>query len=71
MKFWDKLFVAALLLLVGMRGMGQNKDVADWIEAAGDHYLVYPDRVYGVASGTPLKLDVWQAQTSAPVPTIV
>jgi len=34
-------------------------------------YLVQPDQVYGFFSGTALKLDVWQAKTKEPVPTVI
>ena len=43
----------------------------DWAASFSDHYLMYPDRQYGFASGVPLKLDVWRAQTTRSVPTVI
>jgi acetyl esterase/lipase len=43
----------------------------DWAAAASDQYRVYPDQSYGFFSGTALKLDVWQAQSKDPVPTVI
>jgi acetyl esterase/lipase len=44
---------------------------AGWAASFSDRYLMYPDRQYGFASGVPLKLDVWQAKTDNPVPTVI
>lgn len=43
----------------------------DWAAAMADNYTVYPDQQYGFASNVPLKLDVWQAQTKEPAPTLI
>ena len=43
----------------------------DWAAAMADNYTVYPDQQYGFASNVPLKLDVWQAQTKQPAPTLI
>jgi acetyl esterase/lipase len=50
--------------------MAQHANL-DWAAVASDRYLVYPDQSYGYFSGSSLKLDVWQAQTNDPVPTVV
>lgn len=61
------------LLLMSRAGVTQSSvsSAETWAAAASEKYLVYPDRAYGYASGTSLKLDVWQAQTHEPVPTLI
>jgi acetyl esterase/lipase len=46
-------------------------DPVRWSESVSQNYLVYPDQVYGLQSGVQLKLDVWQVQTTFPVPTVI
>jgi acetyl esterase/lipase len=48
-----------------------SQNLNDWAASASDRYLTHPDQQYGFASGTPLKLDVWQAQTKEPVSTVI
>jgi acetyl esterase/lipase len=59
-----------LTVLFTSRAMAQQTPL-DWAAAASDQYLVHPDQSYGFSSGTALKLDVWQAQTKDPVPTVI
>ena len=61
---------AISMLLAGARATSQQS-VRDWAASMSDRYLVYPDQSYGYFSGTSLKLDVWQVQTTEPVPTVV
>lgn len=64
-------FLILLLAMASACGARAQQAVIDWAAAASDHYLVYPDRLYGTSSGVALKLDLWQAQTPEPVPTVV
>ena len=61
--------VSITILFIG-KGVVQHTPL-DWAAKASDRYLVYPDQAYGFFSGTSLKLDVWQAQTKDPVPTVI
>jgi acetyl esterase/lipase len=62
----------ALLIAIFLIGNGSaQQQPLDWAAAASEKYLVYPDQSYGFFSGTALKLDVWQAQTKEPVPTVI
>ena len=54
-----------------MLAQSPNSDAIRWSESVSQNYLVYPDQVYGFQSGVQLKLDVWQAQTDVPVPTVI
>jgi acetyl esterase/lipase len=50
----------------------QLSEPARWAASAAGEYLIYPDRVYGVANNYQLKLDVWQKQDAKePVPTLI
>lgn len=43
-----------------------------WADAASDEYWVHPDRIYGTAGNSQLKLDVWQQHTATtPKPTVI
>jgi acetyl esterase/lipase len=68
-----RIAVAAVLGLtaVGVAEAQGLQNLNDWAASASDRYLTYPDQQYGFASGTPLKLDVWQSQTKGPVPTVI
>ena len=65
---WSAVVFIAISFI--SRGWAQVP-VLDWATGASDRYLVYPDQSYGFFSGVSLKLDVWQAQTRDPVPTVV
>jgi len=60
----------SLAMLFISKALAQQTPL-DWAAAASDEYLVHPDQTYGFFSGTALKLDVWQAQTKDPVPTVI
>jgi acetyl esterase/lipase len=61
-----------LLLLISSICRAQLSDPARWAAGAAGEYLIYPDRVYGVANNYQLKLDVWQKQNAKePVPTLI
>jgi acetyl esterase/lipase len=61
-----------LVLFVSSICQAQVSEPARWAASAADQYLIYPDRVYGVANNYQLKLDVWQKQnTKEPAPTLV
>lgn len=63
-----------LLILVALGGAGRSQaqsSLGNWAASLSDHYLVYPDQVYDYFSGAQVKLDLWQAQTKDPVPTVV
>jgi acetyl esterase/lipase len=50
----------------------QLSESARWAATAASDYLIYPDRVYGVANNYQLKLDVWQKQNlKEPAPTLI
>jgi acetyl esterase/lipase len=68
-----KYLVACLLGICAASGLPQSStpNAVRWAESASQNYLVYPDQVYGFQSGAQLKLDVWQAQTDVPVPTVI
>jgi acetyl esterase/lipase len=68
-----KLATAALfsIFLGGLSPARAQQNLHDWAASASDQYLTYPDQQYGFASGVSLKLDVWQAQTKQPVPTVI
>jgi len=66
--------VAACLMgmsALAMLAQSPDSDAVRWSESVSQNYLVYPDQVYGFQSGVQLKLDVWQAQTDVPVPTVI
>jgi acetyl esterase/lipase len=66
-----KLVLLPLLLLSSICH-AQLSESADWAARAAADYLIYPDRVYGVANTSQLKLDVWQKQnTKEPAPTLI
>jgi acetyl esterase/lipase len=61
-----------LLLLSASFSRAQLSEPARWAASVAGDYLIYPDRVYGVANNYQLKLDVWQKQnTKEPVPTLI
>lgn len=73
---------ALVVMLLGAflaNAFGATQKPADKAEAASawaavlaNHYLVYPDRVYGTANNFQLKLDVWQnADSKSPLPTVM
>jgi acetyl esterase/lipase len=64
------LIVAVLAVMALSAGHAQES-LANWAASASDRYLVFPDQSYGYFSGVPVKLDVWQAQTKEPVPTVI
>jgi len=60
------------LLLLSVICRAQVSESARWAASAAGEYLIYPDRVYGVANNYQLKLDVWQKQEAKePVPTLI
>ena len=63
--------LVTLLFVFGCFHAGAQQTLENWAASMSDRYLVYPDQSYGYQSGTSLKLDVWQAQTKEPVPTVV
>ena len=64
--------VCFLLLLFSSICQGQVSEPARWAASVADQYLIYPDRVYGMANNYQLKLDVWQKQnTKEPAPTLI
>lgn len=63
-------FALTLAVLSICKGAAQASPL-EWAATASDRYLVYPDQSYGFFSGTSMKLDVWQAQTKEPVPTVI
>ena len=68
-KFKIALF---LLLFVSSVCRAQVSESARWAASVAGEYLIYPDRVYGVANNYQLKLDVWQKQNAKePVPTLI
>jgi acetyl esterase/lipase len=61
-----------LLLFVSSICCAQASEPARWAASVAGQYLIYPDRVYGVANNYQLKLDVWQKQnTKEPAPTLI
>lgn len=61
-----------LLLLLSSICQGQVSEPARWAASVAGEYLIYPDRVYGVANNYQLKLDVWQKQNAKePAPTLI
>jgi len=65
------LALASILLVLAAHQAKAQQNLNDWAASLSDRYLVYPDQSYGYQSGTALKLDIWQAQTNGPVPTVV
>jgi acetyl esterase/lipase len=66
------LGLAATLAVTTLSNAGRaQQSAANWAASASDRYLVFPDQSYGYFSGASVKLDVWQAQTKDPVPTVV
>ncbi len=67
--------ILVLMMAAGVYSSAQSQatrhDLNDWAAAMADNYTVYPDQQYGFASNVPLKLDVWQAQTKEPAPTLI
>ncbi len=64
--------VSLFLLLLSSICHAQMSETARWAATAAGDYLIYPDRVYGVANNYQLKLDVWQKQnTKEPAPTLI
>ncbi|MFY9852250.1 MAG: alpha/beta hydrolase [Terracidiphilus sp.] len=64
--------IVVLLAALAQLGVGHAQEtLTNWAAGASDHYLVYPDQSYGYFSGVSVKLDVWQAQTKDPVPTVI
>jgi acetyl esterase/lipase len=64
------VFVAVYCLAVAAPAHTQQ-NLNNWAAALSENYLVFPDQQYSYASGDSLKLDVWQAQTKDPVPTVI
>ena len=63
---------SAVLITILFIGRGEaQRPLLDWAAVTSDQYRVYPDQSYGFFSGVALKLDVWQAQTTDPVPTVI
>jgi acetyl esterase/lipase len=71
MKFFSLSFLFLAVVLPMTAPAAAQQSGSDWAAAASDQYLVYPDRAYGYNSGSQLKLDLWQAQSKDPVPTVV
>lgn len=63
------LFV--VISCLALAAPAQRESVNDWAAAMSDRYLTYPDQQYGYFTGDSVKLDVWQAQTSENVPTVI
>ncbi len=64
--------VFVFLLVLGSICSAQLSEPARWAATVAGQYLIYPDRVYGVANNYQLKLDVWQKQDSKdPLPTVI
>ncbi|MGA9902004.1 MAG: alpha/beta hydrolase, partial [Terriglobales bacterium] len=60
------------LMLVSSICGAQLSEPARWAASAANQYLIYPDRIYGVANNYQLKLDVWQKQESKEaLPTLI
>lgn len=70
MKRWTVRCVVALFLCTVFQ-LSAQQSLNDWAASLSEGYLLYPDQQYSYASGTSLKLDVWQAQTKEPVPTVI
>jgi acetyl esterase/lipase len=67
-----RLGLIAVLAIAALPCAGlAQASAANWAASASDRYLVYPDQSYGYFSGVSVKLDVWQAQTKEPVPTVI
>jgi len=67
------LFVlASLLASSSAQNAPQLTPSETWATTVGNHYLIYPDVVYGRANNYDLKLDVWQrSKEKTPAPTLV
>lgn len=64
--------ILAVLALASLLSVGHaQQSLTSWAASASDRYLVFPDQSYGYFSGLSAKLDVWQAQTKEPVPTVI
>jgi acetyl esterase/lipase len=66
-----RLIVAVLAILAPLNASRPQESPSNWAASASDRYLVFPDQSYGYFSGVSVKLDVWQAQTKEPVPTVI
>jgi len=59
------------MILCALPSARAQQSVNDWAASLNEGYLVYPDQQYSYSSAVSLKLDVWQAQTKEPVPTLI
>ena len=67
-----RLLLALAILIFAQTSFAQTADVTAWTETIQAQYRISPEIVYGNASNTALKLDIWQNQTTKePVPTVV
>jgi acetyl esterase/lipase len=68
-----KMFLALLIALcLVCAASGQNRPTSGFAAESAARYWVQPDIVYGAASGTQLKLDVWyRHEVKTPQPTLV
>ena len=70
-----RILIAILLLAYFSGAQEQLKPMSQsaiWASTIAEHYLIYPDVVYGTANNTQLKLDVWQRKdVKAQVPTLI
>jgi acetyl esterase/lipase len=71
LRIWKAFFIAACLILSSQLLPAQTSNVADWTAGTAARYQISPDQVFEVASGTPLKLDVWEAQTTELKSTVI
>lgn len=76
-RFYSVIVAALCFFLTASFAVAQQKSAQQnsalgWAELLANHYMLYPDQIYGTANNIPLKLNVWQnVEAHGSVPTVV
>jgi acetyl esterase/lipase len=66
------LFVFLLISLTSSIFAQESQSASDWAATVGNHYIVYPDQVYGLQDNVSLKLDFWELKgNDKQIPTLM
>ena len=65
-------FLLAASWAQAQEGSAKQNSALTWSELVANHYMLYPDQVYGKANNIDLKLNVWRnVEAHGDVPTVV
>jgi acetyl esterase/lipase len=66
------LLLSVLFVSSATNIFAQSPSPSDWTATIGNHYIVYPDQVYGLQGNISLKLDFWEPKNNdKPIPTLM